>query len=78
MGRAVAEFLAAQKWDVALVARNEQELHDVIAGIEMAGSRAVRVFVLDIGDAKQREVLLEYIRSSEGPNAAVRSTRTND
>ena len=49
IGRAIAERLARDGYEVAAAARNRAELDEVVAAISAAGGRA-RALVLDVGD----------------------------
>lgn len=51
IGRAIAERLAQDGYEVAVAARNGAELDDVVAAIAAAGGRA-RALVLDVSDAQ--------------------------
>jgi NAD(P)-dependent dehydrogenase (short-subunit alcohol dehydrogenase family) len=66
IGRAIAEELAAQGARVAVAARSEAELEDVVAGITKRGGSA-RAFAVDLFDRDATVKLPQTVRSALGP-----------
>jgi NAD(P)-dependent dehydrogenase (short-subunit alcohol dehydrogenase family) len=66
IGRAVAEALAAEGATVALAARSENELRDVVASIAAQKGRA-QAFAVDLFDRRATLELTDKVRQALGP-----------
>src|SRR5579872_1072129 len=66
IGRAIAEALAAEGATVALAARSDKELSDVVATIKSAGGNA-RAFATDLFDRKVTLDLPKRVAEAIGP-----------
>ncbi|MES1242693.1 MAG: SDR family oxidoreductase [Acidobacteriota bacterium] len=61
LGRTVAEFLAAQKYDLAITARNEDELATAARALRRHGAR-VSALAGDVADPEHRRRLADAVR----------------
>ena len=70
LGRAIAEALADDGFDLAVTARKESSLDDTAAAAESAGARVVP-FAVDLVDAGASDALVARVEDTVGPLAAV-------
>jgi short-subunit dehydrogenase len=66
VGRAVAREFAAQKWDVALIARDAARLNAVVAELEARGVKATAI-VADVTDFAALNAAAHAIENTLGP-----------
>ena len=66
VGRAVAREFAAQKWDVAVIARNRARLDAAVAELRQCGVRAMAV-VADVADFAAVTAAAQEIENTLGP-----------
>jgi short-subunit dehydrogenase len=66
VGRAVAREFAAQKWDVALIARDMTRLNAAVAELQEAGVRATAV-AADVADFAALRAAAQAIENTLGP-----------
>lgn len=70
LGRAIAEALAKDGFDLAVTARKQSSLADVAIAAETAGARVVP-FAADLADAAAADALVAMVEDTAGPLAAV-------
>ena len=78
VGRAVALRLAAEGWDVALLARRRETLDSTVGGAESTARQRMRAYPCDVADAGAvASVVADVVKRFGGVHALVNSAGTN-